>query len=84
MMVVRSLVLAVPAALFLVHPAAGQDTTASAPTPVARVVFGTPNVSVAVGDSVRLEARALDATGRPIPEATIVFRPGRSRAGGFR
>jgi hypothetical protein len=73
MTVVRSLALAVPAALFLVHPASGQDSTAAAPTPVARVVLGTPNVSVVVGDSIRLEARALDAAGRPIPDAKIVF-----------
>src|SRR6185295_503804 len=33
----------------------------------------TPNPSVAVGDSIRLEARALDAAGRPIPEAKIVL-----------
>jgi hypothetical protein len=72
---VRSLALAVPTALLLVRTAAAQDTTATAPTPVARVVLGTPNVSLAVGDSIRLDARALDAGGRPIPEAKIVFHP---------
>ena len=73
MTVVRTLALAVLAALLPVHPAAAQDSTAAAPTPVARVVLGTPTVSLAVGDSIRLEARALDAAGRPIPEAKIVF-----------
>ena len=74
MTVVRPLALASLAAFLLVLPAAGQDTTGSAPTPVARVVLGTPNPRVAVGDSIRLEGRALDANGRPIPEASIVFR----------
>jgi hypothetical protein len=73
MAVIRSLALAVPAALLLASSAAAQDSTSAAPTPVARVVLGKPHVSVAVGDSVRLEARALDAAGRTIPEARIFF-----------
>jgi hypothetical protein len=73
MTVVRAFALAVPAALLLVHPAAAQDSASAAPTPVTRIVLGTPNISVAVGDSVRLEGRALDAAGRPIPDAKIVF-----------
>ena len=71
---VRPLALVALAVLLPVLPASGQDTTATAPTPVARVALGTPNLRVAVGDSIRLEARALDAAGRPIPEAKIVFR----------
>ena len=74
MTVVRPLALIVSAVLLPVIPAAAQDTTGTAPTPVARVVLDTPNPSVAVGDSIRLEGRALDAGGRPIPEANIVFR----------
>ena len=70
---VRPLALAGLTVLLQVRPATGQDTTATAPTPVARVVLATPNPSVAVGDSIRLEARALDAAGRPIPEAKIVL-----------
>jgi hypothetical protein len=70
---VRPLALAGLTVLLQVHLVVGQDTTATAPTPVARVVLATPNPSVAVGDSIRLEARALDAAGRRIPEAKIVF-----------
>ena len=79
--------LAVLAMLLQVHRClrAGHHP-ATAPTPVARVALGTPNLRVAVGDSIRLEARALDAAGRPIPEAKIVFQhrrpgPGRDRGG---
>ena len=75
MTVARSRMLAVSAALLLVRPAAGQDSAATAPTPVARVVLATPNVTLEVNDSIRLEGRALDAAGHPIPEAKIVFRP---------
>jgi hypothetical protein len=32
-------------------------------------------LELAVGDSLQLSARALDASGRPIPDATIFFRP---------
>ena len=32
-------------------------------------------LELAVGDSLQLSARALDASGKPIPDATIFFRP---------
>jgi hypothetical protein len=54
--------------------ARAQDSAAAAPSPVARVLLSQPRVSVVVGDSVRLEGRALDAAGRPIPDARIVFK----------
>ena len=73
MTVARTLALAASAALLLVYPTAAQDSASAAATPVARIALSSPNVSVAVGDSIRLDARALDAAGRPIPEAKIVF-----------
>ena len=74
MSVVKVLTLATTAVLGLASVTAAQDTTAAAPTPVARVVLATPRTTVVVNDSVRLEARALDANGRPLPEAKIVFK----------
>ena len=74
MSVVKVLTLATTAVLGLVSVTAAQDTTAAAPTPVARVVLATPRTTVVVNDSVRLQARALDANGRPLPEAKIVFK----------
>jgi hypothetical protein len=73
MIVARSFTLAVFAALLVVSPAASQDSTTTATSPVARVVLSPPNATVTVNDSIRLEGRALDASGRPIPEAKIVF-----------
>jgi hypothetical protein len=42
------------------------------PTPVARIVITPANPTVVAGDSLRLQAQALDASGRPVP-ARIVF-----------
>ncbi|MDQ3137962.1 MAG: Ig-like domain-containing protein, partial [Gemmatimonadota bacterium] len=82
MSIAKLLPLAVPAALMCVTGAAAQDSASttqdsasSAATPVARVALAQPHATVVVGDSVRLEARALDAAGRPIREAKIVFQP---------
>jgi len=55
-----------------------QQQAPSAPlpaSPIARIEI-TPRVrSIVAGDSVRLQARALDAVGRPVPGAQIVFTP---------
>jgi hypothetical protein len=48
-----------------------QSTTTS----VARVEVTPARPEVAAGDSLQLSARALDAAGKPIPDATIVFKP---------
>ena len=87
MSVVKVLALATTAVLGLVSAAAAQDTTAAAPTPVAR-----SRARHAPDDRRRQrlgppEARALDANGRPLPEAKIVFktrRPGAGAGGGGR
>ena len=65
-------------ALFMVAiavPAAAQEQAAAPlpPSPIARIEI-TPRVrTVTAGDSVRLEARALDATGRPVNGARVFF-----------
>jgi hypothetical protein len=74
MPVAKALTFVVPATLLSAAAAGAQAPAATAATPVARVVLARPQVSLAVGDSVRLEASALDASGRPIPEAKIVFQ----------
>jgi hypothetical protein len=73
MSAVKVLTLVVQAALVSASVSVAQDSSAAA-TPVARVVLATPQATVAVGDSVRLEARALDAAGRPVPQAKVVFK----------
>jgi plastocyanin len=72
MSVVKALLLALPVSIVLVSPAVAQDSSAAA-TPVARIALASPRTTVAVNDSVKLEARALDANGRPVP-AKIVFQ----------
>jgi hypothetical protein len=69
--------IAVIAPIFLgLSAASAQDTTA---TQVARIaVTPTPPVMVA-GDTLRLRAQALDANGRPVPGARILY----NAAGGY-
>jgi hypothetical protein len=55
-----------------------QQQPASSPT-VARVVVSPAQRTMIVGDTLRLSARALDASGRPVRNASIRFVP----AGGF-
>ena len=46
-----------------------------APSPVARIAMASgPRVSIAAGDSMKLDAQALDASGKPVPNATIRYR----------
>ena len=55
-------------------PAAAQqppDTSSSA----GRLEVTPARLELAVGDSLRLSAQAFDASGKPIPDATIFFRP---------
>jgi hypothetical protein len=54
-------------------PLAAQQPAASA---AARLEITPDRRVMAVGDSLQLSARALDASGRPLPDAMIVFRPG--------
>ena len=72
MSVTKSLTLAVPVVLGLAPVAVAQDSS-SAATPVARIALASPRTTVAVNDSIQLEARALDANGKPIP-AKIIFQ----------
>ena len=41
------------------------------PSPVARVEVTPPSSEIRIGESVRLQARAVDSAGRPVPGATI-------------
>src|SRR6185369_16829193 len=42
---------------------------------VAHLEISPARHTLAVGDSLQLSARALDASGKPIPDATIIFKP---------
>ncbi|HEX6059406.1 MAG TPA: Ig-like domain-containing protein [Gemmatimonadaceae bacterium] len=44
------------------------------PSPIARIVVTPSNRAVPAGDTLRLQAEARDASGRPVPNATISFR----------
>jgi hypothetical protein len=44
-------------------------------SPSARLEVTPARLELAVGDSLQLSARALDSSGRPIPDATIFFQP---------
>jgi plastocyanin len=48
-----------------------QDSTSSS----ARLEVKPARRELAVGDSLQLSARALDASGKPVPDATIFFKP---------
>jgi len=53
-----------------------QPTTpapALAPSPIARIEIMPRTRNIVAGDSVKLQARALDASGQPVPGAVIVF-----------
>ena len=73
MSVVKVLALTASIPFGWISAAPAQDSSAAA-TPVARIVLATPRTTVAVNDSVRLDARALDAGGRPLTDAKIVFK----------
>ena len=45
------------------------------PPPSSRLEITPAKRELAVGDSLQLAARALDASGKPIPDATIIFKP---------
>ncbi|HET7470456.1 MAG TPA: Ig-like domain-containing protein [Gemmatimonadales bacterium] len=60
--------------LGLVPPRLAAQSTAAAPAP-ARLEITPARRELAVGDSLQLSARALDASGKAIPDATIIFRP---------
>ena len=45
------------------------------PPPSSRLEITPAKRELAVGDSLQLSARALDASGKPIPDATIIFKP---------
>jgi hypothetical protein len=54
---------------------AAQQQSSTTPASVARVEVTPARPQVAAGDSLKLSARALDAAGKPVPDATIVFKP---------
>jgi hypothetical protein len=56
-----------------------QTAAALAPSPVARVVIQPSTRTITAGDTVRLRAQPLDASGNPVPNASVRF----NRAGGF-
>jgi hypothetical protein len=64
---------AVLLSLAALSPLAGQGQS-SAPS-ATRLEISPARRELAVGDSLQLSARALDASGRPIPDATIIFKP---------
>ncbi len=49
------------------------QTAQPAPSPVARVEVTPASAEVAVGQTLQLSARALDADGRPVPDARLVW-----------
>ncbi|MEP7345828.1 MAG: Ig-like domain-containing protein [Gemmatimonadaceae bacterium] len=56
---------------------AWQQVTApagGAPSPVARIVVSPAKPIMNAGDTLRLSAQALDASGRPVPNASVHFR----------
>lgn len=60
------------AALMQQMPQAPQSSLA--PSPVSRIAFASgPELTMVAGDSVRLAARALDANGQPVPNASIRY-----------
>jgi hypothetical protein len=45
------------------------------PSPVARLNITPERPAIVLGDSLRLMAEAVDSAGKPVPDATVVFRP---------
>ena len=60
--------------LLLAAAVTGQAPQAGPPpSPVARIVVTPSETTLAVGDTVRLQAQALDSAGRPVPGAQVRF-----------
>jgi hypothetical protein len=60
--------------LLLAAAVTGQAPQAGPPpSPVARIVVTPAETTLAVGDTVRLQAQALDSAGRPVPGAQVRF-----------
>jgi hypothetical protein len=59
--------------LAIVPPLAAQHQPDT--PPAVRLEITPARRELAVGDSLQLSARALDASGKPIPDATIIFQP---------
>ena len=62
------------ALLAALQQAPPQAAPALPPSPIARVVVTPARRAVTAGDTLRLHAEARDASGRPVPNATISFR----------
>jgi hypothetical protein len=58
----------------LQQPAAAEPRTLPA-SPVARIIVSPAARTVTAGDSIQLSAEAVDAAGRPVPNAIIRFQP---------
>lgn len=53
---------------------------ALAPSPIARIEIATgPEVTLTAGDSMQIQARALDANGQPVPNALLRYFPAGGR-----
>jgi len=67
--------------LFLLFSLQPPQQAASLPaSPVARIVVTPANPVISAGDTLRLTAQALDADGKPVPNAVVRFR---AAGGGF-
>lgn len=59
--------------LALLQTAAQPPAATAPPSPIARVIVSPANPIVQAQDTIRLKAEAVDAQGRPVPNATIRF-----------
>jgi hypothetical protein len=70
----QPMLLASLALLAALQQPTAQQPPAAAPSPVKRLAISPANPVLTAGDTVRLVAQALDADGRPVPDATIRYR----------
>src|SRR5882672_8653554 len=47
-----------------------------APSPISRITVTPASLIVIAGDTLRLRAQAMDASGRPVPDARVLFQAG--------
>src|SRR5947209_642502 len=63
----------VAALLTMQQPQQAAPAPKLAPSPIARIEVTPRTRNIVAGDSIRLQARALDAAGKPVPGAIILF-----------
>ena len=62
------------------QPQQAAPAPALAASPIARIELATgPEVALTAGDSMKIQARALDASGQPVPNATLRYFPAGGR-----